>query len=142
VTDEEFLRALESCALPASQFSHASHVRAAYLYLRDRDFATGLLQLSSAIRAFAGSLGAPGRYHETITVAFAALIHQHIEQRGDGGGWQGFERENPELFERDLLLQFYSPSELESVLARRIFLLPRPRSIGQHGCVAQTKALQ
>jgi hypothetical protein len=30
----------------------------------------------------------------------------------------------PELFDKDLLLQFYSRSQLESGLARRLFLLP------------------
>jgi hypothetical protein len=30
MTDEEFIRALESCRLPESEFGHAAHVRAGY----------------------------------------------------------------------------------------------------------------
>jgi hypothetical protein len=83
-----------------------------------------LPRLQRTIRAYASSLGRPDRYHETITVAYLALIQQRIAERGDGGGWDDFRRENPELFERDLLLNFYSRSQLESGLARRMFLLP------------------
>jgi hypothetical protein len=39
MTDEEFMAALESCLLPASQFNHAAHVRAGYVYLRRQKFA-------------------------------------------------------------------------------------------------------
>ena len=123
-SDQAFLQALEDCVLPESDFGHAAHVRAAYLYLRAGEFATALPRLQRAIRAYASSLGRPDRYHETITVAYLALIQQHIAQRGDGDGWDGFEGANPELFDKDLLLRFYSRRQLQSVLARRLFLLP------------------
>lgn len=124
-SDQAFLQALEACVLPETDFGHAAHIRAAYLYLRAGEFASALARLQRTIRAYASSLGRPDRYHETITVAYLALIQQHIAQRGDGGGWDGFERANPELFDRDLLLHFYSRRELESGLARRLFLLPQ-----------------
>jgi hypothetical protein len=38
MSDEEFLAALETCRLPAAEFNHAAHVRAGYLYLRQRTF--------------------------------------------------------------------------------------------------------
>jgi hypothetical protein len=124
--DEAFLHALEACVLPEVDFGHAAHVRAAYLYLCAGDFANALPRLQRTISAYASSLGRADRYHETITVAYLALIQQHIAERGDGGGWDGFERQNPELFKRDLLLTFYSRRQLESGLARRVFLLPDP----------------
>jgi hypothetical protein len=123
-SDQAFLQALEACVLPEADFGHAAHVRAAYLYLRAGEFASALARLQRTIRAYASSLGRPDRYHETITVAYLALIQQHMAQRGDGGGWDGFERANPELFDRDLLLHFYSRNQLQSALARRLFLLP------------------
>ena len=124
MTDGDFIRALESCTLSEQEFNHAGHVRAAYLYLRSGDFAEGLMRLRAAIRNYAGSLGKPDRYHETITVAYLALIQQLLCERGDGGGWPGFARSAPELFEPDLLLKFYSKAQLDSELARRIFVLP------------------
>ena len=125
MTDEEFLRALETCELPETAFGHAAHVRAAYLYLRAEGFSGALDRTRRAIRSFARHLGQVERYHETITVAYLALIQQHICQRGDGGGWAAFERENPELLEPGLLLEFYPRTQLESALARKVFVLPR-----------------
>jgi hypothetical protein len=130
MTDQEFLRALESCALPESEFGHVAHVRAAYLYLRQHDFAGALDRIRRAIRQFATHLGKPDRYHETITVAYAALIQQHICERGDGGGWESFARENPQLFDPHLLGHFYSRGQLESEMARKVFLLPRSTPAG------------
>jgi len=125
MTDDEFLRALERCELPESEFGHAAHVRAAYLYLQEADFAGALERISRAIRNYATHLGKPDRYHETITVAYVALVQQHICERGNGGGWVAFARDNPELFQPGLLRQFYSQAQLESEMARRVFLLPR-----------------
>jgi hypothetical protein len=124
MTDQEFLRALENCALPERDFGHAAHVRAAYLYLQDSDFAGALERIRRAIRNYAKHLGKPDRYHETITVAYVALIQQHICERGNGGGWLAFARDNAELFEPDLLQRFYTRAQLDSEMARRIFVLP------------------
>jgi hypothetical protein len=130
-SDAEFLAALETCSLSAREFDHAAHVRAAYLYSRSGDLAGALAKIRHAIQTFAASLGRPDRYHETITVAYLALIRQTLHVSGDGGGWEGFAQANQGLLDRDLLLRFYPQAQLESELARRIFLLPqvaaRPR---------------
>jgi hypothetical protein len=125
MTDQEFLRALESCKLPERQFGHAAHVRAAYLYLQQSDFTGALDRIRRTIRNYAAHLGKPHRYHETITVAYLALIQEHVFERGGSGGWEAFARQNAELFEPDLLAQFYSRALLDSETARKIFLLPR-----------------
>ncbi len=125
MTDAAFLRALESCKLPESQFGHAAHVRAAYLYLQQSDFAGALDRIRRAIRNYATHLGKPDRYHETITVAYVALIQEHIVERGSGGGWEAFASQNSELFEPDLLERFYPRALLHSEMARKVFLLPR-----------------
>jgi len=125
MSDEEFLAALEACSLSEREFGHAAHVRAAYLYTRSSDFAVAFTKTRCAIQAFAHSLGKADRYHETITVAYVALIRQKLFECGDGGGWAGFAQANADLLERNLLLQFYPRVQLQSELARRIFLLPR-----------------
>lgn len=124
-SDEEFLAALESCSLSAHEFDHAAHVRAAYLYSRSGDLASALAKISRAIQNFADSLSRPDRYHETITVAYLAVIRQTLHVSGDGGDWEGFAQANQVLLERDLLLRFYPRAQLESELARRVFLLPQ-----------------
>jgi len=137
VIDAEFIRALEDCTLAEEEFDHVGHVRAAYLYLQSGDFVASLERMRRAIRNYAGSLGKPDRYHETITVAYLALIQQVLYERGHGGSWAAFARGAPELFEPGLLLKFYSRARLESALARRIFVLPGSgsalRQSGAHG---------
>jgi hypothetical protein len=128
MSDEDFLTALQQCRLPESEFTHVAHVRAAYLYLRAGGFAQALEKMRSSIRNYATHLGKPEKYHETITVAYLALIQEHISRRGDAGGWLNFQQQNPELFARGLLLQYYARGQLESDLARRTFVLPRHTS--------------
>ena len=102
MNDADFLRALESCELPEHEFGHAGHVRAAYLYLQGSDFAVALARIRHSIKAYAMRLGKPDRYNETMTVAYLALVQQHMFDRGDGGGWPAFARDNPELFDKNL----------------------------------------
>ncbi len=125
MSDEEFLQALESCTLPAKQFGHAAHVRAAYLYLQRSDFAAALDRIRRAIRNYATHQGKPDRYHETMTVAYVALIQEHIFAGGSGGGWEAFALQNSELLKPDLLERFYPRALLDSDMARKVFLLPR-----------------
>ena len=125
MTDGEFLAALERCDLPAEQFDHAAHIRAGYLYLRAAPFAEALGRIGAAIRRYATHLGKPDKYHETVTVAFLALIEQHRCERGDPGDWAAFARANPDLLAKDVLLGYYDQRELDSPMARRTFVLPR-----------------
>jgi hypothetical protein len=123
--DEEFLSALERCELPAEAFTHAAHVRAGYLYLCSGGFDAALGRMRCAIQRYAAHLGKPDKYHETITVAYLALIHERLNEGGDAGGWASFKERNPDLLERNLLLRHYRRTELDSDLARRTFILPR-----------------
>ena len=125
MTDAEFIAALESCTLPPADFGHSAHLRAAYLYLRQGSFGQAIDRTEAAIRRYAASLGQTDRYHDTITVGFLALIRQRICERGDGGGWGAFAAANPDLFDRELLLRYFPKSQLESPLARKVFVLPR-----------------
>jgi hypothetical protein len=134
MTDEDFLRSLERCVLLESEFGHAAHVRAAYLYLQEAEFVGALERMRRAIRNYAAHLGKPDRYHETITVAYVALIQQHSCERGNGDGWVGFARDNSELFQPGLLRQYYTEAQLQSDIARRVFLLPRSSSRRSDTC--------
>jgi hypothetical protein len=125
MTDADFLAALERCTLPESEFTHAAHVRAAYLYLRDGSFGQAIDRMAATIRRYATSLGKPDRYHDTITVGFLALIRERFYESGDCGGWTEFAAANPDLLDRGLLLRHYPLDQLQSPLARRVFILPQ-----------------
>jgi hypothetical protein len=123
MSDEDFIAALEACRLPESLFDHAAHVRAGYLYLRRQEFPFAASRMCATIKDYARSLGKGERYHETITIGFMALIKERLFRGGDGGGWEGFKAQNPELLRKDVLLEYYPKAVLDSEQARSGFLL-------------------
>jgi hypothetical protein len=125
--DDDFLAALEAGTLPLAQFDHRAHVRAGYLYVTRHGFGGAVERFARTLKAFAARHGKDGLYHETITVAFLALINEH-EAAGDAADWEAFIAANPELLDRRTLTRFYAPDELAAPEARRVFRLPRRRA--------------
>jgi hypothetical protein len=95
--DPEFLRALESCALPPAEFGHAAHVRAAYLYLSMGSFDEALGNMRRSLQRYVSHLGQADRYDDVMTAAYLGLIHRRMVDRGAGGGWTAFARHHPDL---------------------------------------------
>jgi hypothetical protein len=125
MSDDELIRAFESTALPADQFTHASHVRVAWWYLRHAPLPEALDRFISGLRRYAASLGAADKYHETITIASMLLIAERL----DGAAhltWPEFAARNPELLARNpsVLSAYYSDAVLSSARARRCFVMP------------------
>src|ERR1051325_4878975 len=126
LSDDDFLAALENTTLPLAAFDHRAHVRAGYLYLARHGLGGAIERFATALKAFAAANGKQGLYHETITVAFLALINEHRAEH-PAMGWEEFAARNPELLDRRTLTRFYAPEELASAEARRVFKLPRRR---------------
>ena len=126
MSDDDFLKALENATLPPSAFDHRAHVRAGYLYLERYGLGGAIMRFGTALKAFAAANGKRGLYHETITVAFLALINEH-RACNSGAPWPEFAAANPELMNSGALTAFYAPEELATPEARRVFKLPRRR---------------
>ena len=126
MSDDEFLAAFESATLPLSAFDHRAHVRAGYLYLSRHGFGSAIERFGGALRRFAAANGKQGLYHETITVAFLALINERIARDG-AASWEEFVAANADLLDSHCLERFYTREELGSAEARAVFLLPRRR---------------
>lgn len=124
--DAVFLRAFEDCTLPASRFRHADHVRLAWLMLGEGDLPDALRRFREGLKRYATSLGQPGLYHETITVAYLLLIHERQEQSPRSGSFAAFAARNPDLltWRPSVLARYYREETLGSDRARRTFLLP------------------
>jgi len=123
--DDEFLGRLADCSLPPEDFNHRAHVRAAYLVLAEaKSFGGALDRMRELITRYAAHIGKAGLYHETITVAFMALINARAAQSRDAPSWEIFAAENPDLFTREILTRRYDVEILKSDLAREVFLLP------------------
>lgn len=125
--DAEFLAALESARLPPSLFDHRGHLRAAFLYLRREDFPGACVAMKRAIQGFAASLGKGGLYHETLTIAYLALIAERLAEEPSDLGFDEFLRRYPELEDRRYLERYYPRGSLDTPESRHTFVLPRPR---------------
>jgi hypothetical protein len=131
VTDDEFLAAFEACALVRNEWTHAAHVRMAWLYAtRTADplplVRAGIQKLNATFVRVPGAppdaRGLDG-YHETITTAFVRVIASRVRP---GESFTAFEARNPDLFDRTFpaLLAHYSPARLYSAEAKAAFVPP------------------
>ena len=127
MSDDEFLTAFESLALPEDAFRHADHVRLAWIYLRRVPLLDALRVYSEGLRRFTTAHGAPTKYHETVTWAFLILINERLHEMETELTWPEFACRNPDLlrFKDGALFQFYDSDILESEVARNLFVLPK-----------------
>ena len=134
---DDLIRQLEDCTLPAAAFDHRAHVQAGFTFLQRHGYAGALAAMANALRRFAAHHGKHGLYHETVTAAFLALIHQRMAEDLAAQGqeialagaqaldWERFAAAHPDLFAGDLLARYYGKDILRSDLARHCFVLPK-----------------
>jgi hypothetical protein len=122
------LGAFESGALDPATFPHAEHVRLGYEILARHSFGEAVDRFSRGLKLLAAKAGRPTFYHETITVAFLALINER-RARGGAQGWNEFRLHNSDLFDKSCLQKWYSVEQLASDLARRTFCLPQGAAV-------------
>ncbi len=127
-TDAELLTVFEQATLPFEQWTHATHVRVAYLYLREHPFADALDRVRRFIQAYNHAHGVPSTrtqgYHETITVAFMTLVAEALRESGDPGNSGTFLEQHPDLLSARVLERYYSRELLFSPAAKQTFLGP------------------
>src|SRR5256885_1037921 len=126
MSDDEFIRNFEACALPAEHFHHQEHVRVVWLYLQRFPVLETLARFSDGLKRFAAANGKANLYHETITWAYVFLIHERMARGRREQGWQDFIDRNSDLFDwkNNALKAYYEDVTLKSELARNTFLLP------------------
>ena len=124
---QAFLCQLENHTLPAAQFDHQAHLRAAWSYRQLYPAREAAARCARAISRYAMSQGAAQKYHHTLTMATLILIYHRI---GSGSAplqnWPDFIAANPDLISDlpALLHQHYSPAKLGDDIARRAFVEP------------------
>jgi hypothetical protein len=122
---EDELQALETGALDPAMFPHPEHVRLAYEMLGRHPFGEAVTRFSRGLRSLAAKAGRPEVYHETITVAFLALVGER-RVRAEHASWNDFKTNNCDLLDKRCLEQWYDSEQLGSDLARQTFCLPNP----------------
>ncbi|HXQ14158.1 MAG TPA: hypothetical protein VN814_05995 [Caulobacteraceae bacterium] len=111
--------------IDARDFRHADHVRMAFEVLARHSFLDAAMAVSSALKAMARRAGNPGAYHETITLAFLAVIGERCAT-GGFRDYEEFAAANPDLLDKTVLARWYGPDKLGGETARRTFVLPDP----------------
>jgi hypothetical protein len=119
IADE--LALFEAGDCPLAGFSHREHVRIGFELLNRHPFAEAAFRFARGLRTMAARGGIESLYHETITIAFLALIGERAATARD---FAELETHHPDLFSKQALAAFYSKERLASPLARRTFLLP------------------
>ena len=112
---------VESAGHRAGRFGHREHIHLAFIAARRGD-AAGLLR--DWITQIAASHGAPDRYHETITTAWAQIVAHHVRAAPAIADFDSFASRFPALLDKSLLSRHYSPVALSSPAARANWVTP------------------
>ncbi len=118
------LAALDQGMLDLANFPHREHLRLAFHMLSRHAFSEAVSRFSAALKLLTAKVGKPEVYHETMTVAYLAIIAER-KARGGSSTWDEFIAANADLLEKDCLSRWYSAEELQSEIARTTFVLPR-----------------
>ena len=126
--DDTLIARFEALAIPPADFHHVDHVRlAAAMLQREADFGAAAVRYRRALRRFAAAAGAAGRYHETLTWAYLALVHERMYADPPATSTELLAR-HPELADHrgGALARYYDvPAITASPLARAVFVLPQ-----------------
>jgi hypothetical protein len=123
LADDDFLARLEAADLPAGSYNHRAHIRTGFLYVERHGFESAVKRMRKTLVDFTIAVGAQGKYHETITVAFLDLINQRLAGQCPGD-WKSFLEANPDLLDGAILLKYYDPDVLKSDQARASYIPP------------------
>lgn len=123
--DQSFLAALEETSLPKEEFNHRNHIRAAWLYLEQAPLPEAAMKCSLSIQRYANSIGAPEKFHLTLTLA---LMHIIAAERAlkPAADWEAFLAQCPDLLADagQLVARHYSDAIINSEKARKTFVPP------------------
>lgn len=124
LSDEEFKQAFERCAIPNEAFKHRDHLRLAWVYIRASDQDTAIGRLTQSIRRYAHHHGAGGRYHETLTRAWARIVAVAVAETPQATEFDALLVAQPHLLDQTLRLRHFSPGVLWSDPARQRWVEP------------------
>ena len=122
---EALVRAFEECTLPHAAWTHREHLTVALWYLRRHPRHEATQRMRAGILRFNGRHGRLAGYHETITLAWIALIACFLAERDEGQSIAALTNDLIKACgEKDYLLRHYSKEVLLSDPARRGWVPP------------------
>lgn len=128
--EDELVQAFDDLTLEPAKFTHRAHLSVAWRYLQRHGLAVGAVKFREQLLRYIESVGAQGKYHETITWAYMVLLNEELSLGTDR--CETFDEvvaRRPDLLDHrnGAIAACYSREELDRPEARRTFLLPRRR---------------
>ena len=118
LSDDEFVRAFESCELAGASFHHADHVRLTWIYVRQFGERAATERVLAGILRFATQSGSPKKFHYTQTCAWVRLVAAAHCESASAKTFMEFVAEHPELLDLNSLARYYSKTSIDSPAAR------------------------
>jgi hypothetical protein len=126
-SSDPLVRAFESATLDPAAFRHREHLYVAWCYLRSMPLEEALARYVHHLRKLTIALGAPEKFHATMTWAYVVLVHDAMQAPGIEQSFDDLLAQNPGLLDHrsGSLFAHYDRAQLQSDEARRGFVLPR-----------------
>lgn len=74
MTDAELIQRFEDASLSGDEFTHARHVRVAWIYLQRHGREGAISRMTAGLRTLVVRLGKPDKYDEALTRAWIEVI--------------------------------------------------------------------
>ena len=124
MTDDDFVTAFLSGALPPTQFHHRDHLRLTWTLIRLTGEEQAMKRVTSGIRYFATQHGHAEKYHETMTRFWVRIVGHMVAARPDVTTFDEFLAAFPMLLEKDLPYRHWQRETMLSPDARARWVEP------------------
>src|SRR5688572_7143019 len=112
---DELVSAFESATIDPAAFHHREHLYVAWCYLRALPLEEALARYVHHLRRLTIALGAPAKFHATITWSYVLLLHSAMARSPDVS-FEQLLAENPTLADHrsGILYAYYDRAQLDS----------------------------
>jgi hypothetical protein len=130
LSDHAVLLAFEACRLDPAKFHHDDHIRLAWLCVQRYGAGEAETKLLAGLRQFAQLAGVPQKFMCTTTIAWTRLVATAQAASRTAINFSEWIQSHPELLDRNLLANYYSPGRLETEEARSGWVAPDIAPLG------------
>jgi hypothetical protein len=130
MSDDAVLLAFEDCRLDPAKFHHDDHIRLAWLCVQRYGAREAEAKLLDGIRRFAQRAGVPQKFMHTTTIAWTRLVGSALAASPTAISFSEWIHSRPELLDRNLLANYYSPGRLETPEAHSGWVEPDVAPLG------------
>jgi len=113
----------EACSFHPSEFRHHKHLAVVLWYVANLPYHEASEQMKRGIQRLAASYGKTG-YHETITEFWLRMVRGFLAEGEHTESIAGLANQVVEMYDKNLILDYYSPELLASPEAKTNWLAP------------------